>query len=327
VRWAGPAAACALIVALAAPARADRAEQLFKKGKKLLADKRYAEACTAFEDSDRLDPGIGAKLNVARCYEEWGKLATAWRWYADAEQMARAAKDDRASKIHALIAALDPAVPRLIVRLPREIEPRAAVVKLDGIELEAAAIGAERRADPGPHQIEYVINGARQTKTIPLERGASSEVVLDAPKRVAGKKGRPADPPTDRVDRAEPADADPGRTRRLAGLGVSAAGVVAIGVAGYLGVSARSDYRAALTDHCRGAADMCDDAGLAATHDARHRANIATVVSLVGLAAVGGGVVLYLTAPRGAARDAEHALYLAPTAGRDGAGVVLGGAF
>jgi len=76
--------------------RADRADQLFKRGKKLLSEKKYAEACAAFEDSDRLDPGIGTKLNVARCYQEWGRLATAWRWYSDAEQMAIAGKDDRA---------------------------------------------------------------------------------------------------------------------------------------------------------------------------------------------------------------------------------------
>ena len=70
------------VLACAQPALAEtKADTLFKKGKKLLAEKRYAEACTAFEDSDRLDPGIGAKLNVAKCYQEWGRLATAWRWF------------------------------------------------------------------------------------------------------------------------------------------------------------------------------------------------------------------------------------------------------
>src|SRR5512146_2492369 len=42
--------------ALDEAAHADRADQLFKNGKKLLAEKKYAEACTAFEDSDRLEP-------------------------------------------------------------------------------------------------------------------------------------------------------------------------------------------------------------------------------------------------------------------------------
>src|ERR1051325_10878017 len=91
------------ICGLATAAHADKADQLFKKGKRLLAQKKYAEACAAFEDSDRIDPEIGAKLNVAKCYEEWGKLATAWRWYTEAEKMAIKAGDDRATRIHALI--------------------------------------------------------------------------------------------------------------------------------------------------------------------------------------------------------------------------------
>ena len=48
----------------------------------------------------------------ATFYQEWGKLATAWRWYTDAEHMAAASHDDRADKIHAIVAALDPDLPR-----------------------------------------------------------------------------------------------------------------------------------------------------------------------------------------------------------------------
>jgi len=311
-----------VLVALASgQAHADRADQLFKKGKRLLAEKRYAEACSAFEDSDRLDPGIGAKLNVARCYQEWGKLATAWRWFSDAETMAKEAKDDRAVKIHGLIEELDPSVPRLTIKAPRDADTAGIVVKLDGVDLDVAGLGAERRVDPGPHQIEYVIAGARQSKTIPAERGASSEVTLDLPRAAAAARKRRASEP------AVEAAGDAGRTRRLAGLGVSAAGVVALGVASVVAIGARSDYRNAIASKCRGAADMCDADGVTATHDARHRANIATLVSIGGAAAIAGGLVLYFTAPRGGAPSTEHALYLAPSVGSDGGGVVFGGAF
>ena len=64
-----------LSCALASPAFADQADALFQKGKQLLAEKKYAQACKAFQDVDQIDPGIGAKLNVARCFEEWGRLA------------------------------------------------------------------------------------------------------------------------------------------------------------------------------------------------------------------------------------------------------------
>jgi len=301
-------------------AHADRADQLFKKGKKLLAEKRYPEACTAFEDSDRIDPGIGAKLNVARCYQEWGKLATAWRWFTDAERMANQTKDDRATKIHELVEELDPTVPRLKVTAPRDADTRGLAIKLDGVDFDVAALGTDRRVDPGPHQVDYIVDGAKQTKVIPVERGASSEIILDLPTRATPHR-------TTRAARPEVSERDPGRNRRLLGLGIGGAGVVAVGIAGIVTLGARSDYKDALRAHCRGATDMCDADGLAATHSARHRANIATGVTIFGLAAVAGGLVLYFTTPAAAARHDEHALYLAPSIGGDGGGVVLGGAF
>src|ERR1044071_8274125 len=119
-------------IAAHAESPAAQADQLFKKGKRLLAQKKYPEACAAFEQSDRLDPGIGAKVNVARCYQEWGKLATAWRWYVDAETMATNAHDARAQKIQELVEALEPTVPRLTVKAPRGVDLADAIITLDG---------------------------------------------------------------------------------------------------------------------------------------------------------------------------------------------------
>jgi len=309
-----------VVCGLAGAAHADRADQLFKKGKKLLAEKRYPEACTAFEESDRLDPGIGTKLNVARCYQEWGKLATAWRWFSDAEQMAKEAKDDRAQKIHEIIEELDATVPRLTVKAPRDASTSDVVIKLDGIPFDVSALGIERRVDPGPHQIDYTVKGAKQSKVIPVERGGSSEVMLNLP-----KKSKTADKL--KVDSSVGASEQSEQTRRLIGLGVSGGGVVAMGVAGVLTLRARSDYKHAISAHCRGVGDMCDAIGQTATQSARHRANIATVVTVSGLAMVGVGLFVYFTTPTTASHGAEHALYLAPSIGGDGTGVVLGGAF
>ena len=311
---------------LAATAHADRADQLFKKGQKLLGEKRYAEACAALEESDRLDPEIGAKLNVARCYQEWGKLATAFRWFSDAEQMAIKAGDRRTAKIHALAEDLDRDVPRLKLVLPAGAITENLVVQLDGVALALAAVGDERRVDPGAHEVAIIVDGRRRAREIPVQRGDRADVPLDVPTRA-----RPR-----RTAGAPEAEADPGRTRRLIGLGASGAGAVAVGIAGIATLRARSDYQHALAGYCGGATDMCDATGLSRTHSARHRANIATAVTVIGAAAVAGGLVVYFTAPGtasgaspgGERRDrAAHALYLAPALGGDGGGVVLGGAF
>ncbi|HEY0477905.1 MAG TPA: hypothetical protein VGD37_10295 [Kofleriaceae bacterium] len=315
----GPIAAAIAValVCLAAPAHADRAEQLFQKGKKLLAEKKYPEACTAFEQSDRLDPGIGAKVNVARCYQAWGKLATAWRWYRDAEQMAVTTKDDRVEKIRALIAELDPTVPRLTVSLPPDAVSDGLVVKLDGVELALTALGSEQRVDPGPHRIEAIVNGATQVKAVALERRGSAEITLDVPVKTRPRV-RPAAPGV--------AEEDPGRQRRLIGLGTAGGGVALLGIAGIVTLRARGDYHHALDAHCSGAKDMCDEIGQAATRSARRRANISTGLMVGGLAAVAGGLYLYFTARGEPAEPTGHALYVAPVIG-EGTGVALGGAF
>jgi hypothetical protein len=308
------------------------ADQLFKRGKRLLAQKKYRDACDAFEQSDRLDPGIGAKLNVARCYQEWGKLATAWRWFVDAETMATSARDPRARKIRELVESLEPSVPRLTVKAPPAVSLVGVLIKLDGVVFEASGLGVEQRVDPGPHEVETTIAGVRQTQVVPVERGSAAEIVLDLP-TTSRERDAPTRPARTREPTRPPVPAtddapvrDPGRTRRLVGLGVAGAGVVAMGIAGLVTLGARGDYRDALTAHCQGATDMCDEQGLSITHSAAHRANIATVVTVGGLAALAGGLIAYLTAPS-APHPGEHALYLAPSVGAGGGTLVLGGAF
>ena len=94
--------------ALPAPAFADKADEVFKQGKKLMAEKKYAEACPKFEKSYQIDPGIGGQLNVGKCYEEWGKLGKAYRAYTDALKKAEESNDNRAEKIKKLVAQLEP---------------------------------------------------------------------------------------------------------------------------------------------------------------------------------------------------------------------------
>jgi tetratricopeptide (TPR) repeat protein len=313
-------AAVCVLGASSRSARADDADQQFKLGKKLLAERRYGEACRAFEKSDRLDPGIGAKLNVAKCYQEWGRLATAWRWFSDAERMARDSKDDRAVKIHALVEELDASVPRLTLKAAPDANTDGVVLKLDGVDIDVRTLGTERRVDPGPHVVEYIVNGKSRTRTVPVERGGSSEVNLELP-----RKPRPASTPTTAAA-GKPGD-DPNRTRRLVGLGASGVGGLLIVIAGVVTLDAHSDYQHALSGYCRGVPAMCDATGLARTRSARHRANIATGLTLGGAAVVAGGLYLYFTNRRVGSHGAEQALYVAPSVGDDGGGVVFGGAF
>jgi len=328
--------ACVLLVALAPAAHADkaaRADALFKQGKKLLAEQRYSDACPTFEEVDKLDPGIGAKLNVAKCYEEWGRLATAFHWYEEAIETATASKDERLPKIQQLAEELDVNVPRVTINIPEGANPDiVATITLDGKPIQASKLNKEVRVDPGPHRIEYVVDGQKKTKVAPVERGGIAELVLDIPKGA----GRPKQTAKKRIEiDAEPTEepaGNPGRGRRILGLSVAGGGAVALGVAGVLTLTARGKYTKAIDDHCMGDPQSCDDTGLDITHSARSRANVATIVAIGGAALVGAGIVLYLTAPDGdgdgdGGETEKSALYLAPSVAAGGGTLVLGGRF
>lgn len=331
----------AVLIALCSVASADnrqRADALFKDGKKLMAEKRYADACAAFEESHKLDPGIGAQLNIARCYEEWGKLGRAFTTYQAAEKAARDANDKRAEDIKGLIAALDSQVPRLTVKPPKGA-PKGFQVTMD--KKPITVLGEAFVVDPGPKTLEWWVgDGPKKQKIVAIERGGESEVTLDIPKGTVVKpeKGEGGDGTGDgngEEKKAVPERAAvPGRAQRIGGIALGGAGVLAIGVSSVMTLSARGKYNDALDMYCNGMKNMCNPQGLAITQDARSTANTATVIFLVGLAAVGGGVALYLLAPSASSASSddegseEEAMrYVVPSVSPEGAGLVYGGRF
>jgi tetratricopeptide (TPR) repeat protein len=352
----GAFAALAVAVVAVGPARADttKADALFKKGKRLLAEQKYAEACAAFEASQRAEPTIGTQLNVARCYEEWGKLATAYDIYADALKQAESAGDDRVGRIQERLDAVEAIVPTLVINVSADSRPVDLVVKLDGKELPMGELGVPRRLDPGDHVVEYGIgDGPKKRTKLSLVPNAHETVTLEDVTSM--QAGGPVEeelekPDGDDLNDAPPPTGSSGRTRRLLGLGLAGAGLLSVGISSWIVLDARADYRAAHEAHCNDM-NMCDAIGLDGTHAARSRANVGTVLFSLGAAAIAGGVVLYLTAPKGRASverraaepeepdaDAEpeaepeadpdaEALRLMPVITPDVAGLVLTGGF
>ena len=325
------------LLAFASAAHADnkdKADALFKQGKKLMGEKRYADACEAFEKSYKLDPGIGGQLNIGKCYEEWGKIGRAFIAYEAAEKMAKDAKDPREAKIHELVVALEPNVPHLTIKVPKDAPPDFKVT-VDNRPPDK--LGEPFVIDPGPHLVEWSVKGSpKRSKVVPLERGGDSEVTLDIPKPTdkpqkivggsapSGTTGS-GDPSggTGAGSGTPPPPPPPGRNMRIGGIAMGAAGGLAIGISSFMTLSARGKYNDALDMYCGGMKDNCDTTGLEVTRDARSTANKATVVFIVGVALVGGGAALYFLAPKGPAE--QQTVYLTPSVSPDGVGIVFGG--
>src|SRR4051812_13602224 len=106
-------ASCALtvgILLLLAPqhARAQSdPDKLFGQATTLITEERFAEAIPLLEEAQRLDPGIGTQFNLAVCYEKVGRLAVAYRNFAQVETLAAAAgKTKREEAAREKVAAL-----------------------------------------------------------------------------------------------------------------------------------------------------------------------------------------------------------------------------
>jgi hypothetical protein len=117
--------------------------------------------------------------------------------------------------------------------------------------------------------------------------------------------GAPAGKPQTPVRPAEPgpppgsppADRSASSSQRTVGYIVGGAGVVALGVSGFFALRTASKNDES-KEHCASDdANLCTSHGLQLREQAQSAGNVATAAGLVGLAALGTGVVLVLTAP------------------------------
>jgi hypothetical protein len=91
---------------------------------------------------------------------------------------------------------------------------------------------------------------------------------------------------------------------RTAGLITAGAGVVVLGIGGYLALDATSDYDAA-DEQCGG--ESCPAGPFEATQDARSQGTVATVLFVVGGAAIATGALLWFLPTSGSEEGAKSA--------------------
>jgi hypothetical protein len=175
-----------------AEAEESAAARLFREGRALVVDGRFAEACPRLEESQRLEPRLGTQLNIAFCHEQLGKLAAAWLGYQDAVVVARregnVAREQFAT---ARALALEPRVPRLEVRGAVGADGDPSTILLDGAPLAPSAWGRALPVDPGSHVLVATHAGAEYWRTTVVLResehanvtipAAPPNVVLGAP--------------------------------------------------------------------------------------------------------------------------------------------------
>jgi hypothetical protein len=297
-------------VATSAPAYADPsgvgseagpvADTLFQRGKELMGAGRYAEACEAFAESNRIDPATGGTLlNLAVCHEKIGKIATACAEFEQARALARHYnRPDREQFASQHVAALRPRVPTLtlVVHDPTGDER----VSLDGIALSRLA-WSSLPVDPGDHEVAATAAGKVLWKaTVSFGTDAASRTV-DVPVLEGEPLAAPAPSPvpvgTPALFVPERAGARQGgrsSTQKTAGFTLGGLGLVALGVGAAFGAAAIEENSTS-EDNCRGG---CNPAGASDSHHAVVDANVANVCIVGGVVVLVVATVLVLTAPK-----------------------------
>jgi hypothetical protein len=340
-------ASCALVATLfaraataqqAPPASNDaaNADSLFTEAKQLMANGDYATACPKLAESYRLDPGTGTLTALAVCHQHIGKVATAWNEFVEVASSAqRQGRADREAFARQQITAIEPLLSRLTIQVPPEV---AAIPKLevrrDATVVSQPAWGVPVPVDPGDHLIEATAPDREPwTAHITVDANADKKEiavpVLD--KQVAATPPVEQTPTPSPVTPAEtPTDHHAPFPMRTVGLVVGGAGIVSLALGGYFGASAISKSSDAKKE-CP-ASSPCGNAGaVSENNDAKSDALISDITVIAGVAAIGTGVFMFLTAPKEAAPPSEaaptSAWRLVPTIGRHGAGLTLHAAF
>lgn len=289
--------------ALAQPAGA-QAEVLFRQGRDLLAAGKVAEACSAFAESQKLEPAVTTLLNLAGCREKLGQIATAWGLFLDAARQTRSASDAANQQLHDLAQAraqkLEPRVSRLTISVPQKS-------LVDGLEItrgkDRVDLGLWNRAlpiDGGTYTITAHAPGSRpwstqvtiaaesDTRTVEIPDLRNLPRDLDKPAPAAAPP-RPAPPrPSSDAPAIDRAPAPAHTSSKVVPLAVGAGALALLG--GGLGfeLSGRSKYDAAKSE-------MTSQPRRESLYDAANtRRYVAEALAVTGLAAAGAAVWLYL---------------------------------
>jgi hypothetical protein len=270
------------------------AEQLFDEGQRLLDEERFDEACEKLRESDKIEPAVGTKLNLAVCEEARGHIATAWALFQAVLDLLP--ESDRRRPFAAEHeSALAPRIPYVMFVLA-EGAPADTTAKMGEMELSAASFGTKLPLDPGEQSILVEAPGHEPRRVeLTLAEAEQREVVLEpGPERGAAPAAPAAAPEAAPPPPSPKKEAGFSLGRQGAGFIVGAVGVGGLALGAVSGVLTLNK-RAHGNDLCP-SADNCTQAGADALDEARTFRTLTNIGLAVGVLGVGIGGYLVLTA-------------------------------
>jgi hypothetical protein len=289
------------------------AEALFQAGRDAAVRGEYREACDKFAESQRLDPAPGTLINLGDCNEHLGHFASAWRYYREAVD--RLPGDKRVADLRARVAAIEPRLSRLTLRLAPGA-PADTKVARDEVALGAASLGLAMPIDAGEHVVVVTAPGREAKRyTVKIVEAQASTLEVEAG---AASRAIEAPPPPPTLPPPPPSALGSGRTIGIVIGSLGVASLAAAGVTGGMTIQRKSTVEQDCPDQrCR------TMAGIDAASQGKTLSLVSTVTFVTGL--VGVGVGAYLVIAGGS--KSTPAVALATTITPDTTGVRLLGRF
>jgi hypothetical protein len=302
-----------------AQTEATAARALFNEARALAEKGEHAAACPKFEESMRLRPGEGTRFNLADCWEQIGRTASAWGEFLEVASSSKASgRKDREKLARRRAAALEPKLSRLIIQVTvRESE---LSVMRDGMEVRDGTWGTAVPVDPGRHSISARAPGKRpwsqeievsgtEPVTVKIGRLEHETSAESAPKARTGRATTESESESEPGKDAEEEEneikaeveqstgTNSGRETRRALAYVAGGATVAMIVLGtifYFDFKSKNDEAASM---CR--ASSCDRAAIERHNDLVDRAQSSRTLSYLsfgaGTLALGTAAILYFT--------------------------------
>lgn len=322
---------------MAGPARAQsakaEADALFDTGKRLYTDGKIAEACDAFEASNRADPRAGTLIQLGGCREQNGQIASAHAAFQAAA--ARATTPSKRAYAASQVVALEARLSYLTVSVPMQSRTPDLVVTRNGAVLDPALWDHPQAIDGGDYVIASHAPGRHDwqvTVHVPRERGtivvAVPQPVLHASPSDASSE---ASSPTALSPGSNQGASNPGwSTRRKASLafaGTSVASAVTGAVFGWLSWSHDSDAAQLCPVRTLACSDAQGNRLAAASHSVelsrRDAVKADIAFGVAGAAAIAAGYLWFTGDPD----EREPRLRIVPDATPHSSAVLVMGSF
>lgn len=278
--------ATCLVAMRAAGAQSDveSAERLFDEARSLMLAQRYEEACPKLEQSQRLDPGLGTRLNLADCYEHTGRPALAFQEFSQvAVESAALGEQERADVARKRAARLEAKIARLVVAVPLVNEPINLEILRNSSPIPRADWNRTLAVNPGRVTLEARAPGhVPWTKHLDMPAGSSIRVEVPMLNPILPRA------PTDLEGDGENAE-----QLRTAGVVAAGLGLIGVGVGTYYGLRAPVLYQRSQDQGCN-AQDECPEDALETRRRALRAGDTATVAFIAGGAFIALGATLYL---------------------------------